>query len=73
MVLSGMNINDLAQFGGPIMKRFEPLPLFLVRVFVTCLSNKMASILLLESTSSVAGKHCYVHGAFVFECMHIAL
>ena len=68
VMLSGMSINDLAQFAGPTIKRFEPLPRPLVTVFTTCLANEMGSMLYLESTSSAAGKHRYVHGACIFKC-----
>ena len=65
MTLNGMSMNDLAQFAGPSMKRFEPLPRPLVRVFTTCLAKEMGSMLFLESTPSAAGNHRFVHGACV--------
>ena len=68
VMLNGMSMNDLAQFAGPTMKRFEPLPRHLVRVFTTCLVKDMGLMLFLESTSSAAGNHCFAHGACVFGC-----
>ena len=40
-MLPGMSMNDLVQFASPKMKRFEPLPRPLVRVFVTYLAKVM--------------------------------
>ena len=60
MMLNGMSMNDLAQFAGPTMERFEPLPCPLVRVFFTFLEKEVGSMLFLES--------CFAHGACVFRC-----
>ena len=58
MMLNGVSMNDLAQCASLTMKRFEPLPSPLVIVFSTCL----------ESPSSAADNHHFVHGACVFTC-----
>ena len=68
MMLSGMSMNDLAQFTGPTIKKFEPLPRPLVRVLTSCLAKEMGSVLVLESTSSAASYHHFAHGACVFGC-----
>ena len=39
MMLNGISMNDLARFAGLTMKKFEPLPRPLVRVFITCLAK----------------------------------
>ena len=71
MMLNGMSMNDLAQFAGPTMERFEPLPCPLVRVFFTFLEKEVGSMLFLESTSSAAGNCRFAHGACVFRCTFI--
>ena len=68
VMLNGMRMNDLAQFAGPTMKKFEHLLCPLVRVFNTCLAKEMESMLFLESTSSAPGNHCFAHGACIFGC-----